>query len=66
MNTSNSKNVPINKDLMRLLVCPVTGGKLYYDQKNNLVISESAKLSFPVRQGIPILVRSESRPIIND
>ncbi len=66
MNMSNSKNVPINKDLLRLLVCPVTGGKLHYDQKNNLIISESAKLSFPVRQGIPILVRSESKPLIND
>ena len=62
---SNSTNIPVNKDLMRLIVCPVTGGNLYYDQKNNLVISESAKLSFPVRDGIPILVRSEARPIIN-
>ena len=63
---SNSTNIPVNKDLMRLIVCPVTGGNLYYDQKNNLVISESAKLSFPVRDGIPILVRSEAKPIIND
>ena len=66
MSTSNNKNIPVNKDLMRLLVCPITGGNLYYDQKNNLVISESAKLSFPVRDGIPILVRSEARPITND
>ena len=66
MNMSNSTNVPVNKDLMRLLVCPVTGGKLYYDKKNSLVISESAKLSFPVRDGIPILVRSEAIPLIND
>ena len=66
MSMSNNKNVPVNKDLMRLLVCPMTGGNLYYDQENNLVISESAKLSFPVRDGIPILVRSEARPIIND
>ena len=65
MSMSNRTNVSINKDLMRLLVCPVTGGKLYYDQKNNLIISESAKLSFPVRQGIPILVRSEARTLIN-
>ena len=66
MSMYNSTNVSLNKDLLRLLVCPVTGGKLYYDQKNNLVISESAKLSFPVRQGVPILVRSEARPLIND
>ena len=66
MSMSNRTNVSINKDLMRLLVCPVTGGKLYYDQKNNLIISESAKLSFPVRQGVPILVRSEARPLVND
>ena len=66
MSISNSTNIPVNKDLMRLLVCPVTGGNLYYDQKNNLVISESAKISFPVREGIPILLRSEARPLIND
>ena len=66
MSISNSTNIPVNKDLMRLLVCPVTGGNLYYDQKNNLVISESAKLIFPVREGIPILLRSEAKPLIND
>ena len=63
---SNSRNVPINKDLKRMLVCPVTGGNLRYDKKNNVVISHSAKLIFPVREGIPILVRSESKPLIND
>ena len=66
MSMSNSKNIPVNKDLMRLLVCPVTGGNLYYDQANHLIISESAKLIFPVKGGIPILVRSEARPLIND
>ena len=66
MSMSNSKNIPLNEDLMRLIVCPLTGGKLYYDKENNLVISKSAKMSFPVREGIPILVRSEARPLIND
>ena len=66
MNMSSSTNTAVNKDLMRLIVCPVTGGNLYYDQENNVVISESAKLSFPVREGIPILIRSEARPLIND
>ena len=66
MSISNNSNIPVNKDLMRLIVCPVTGGNLYYDQTTNLVISESAKISFPVREGIPILVRSEARPLIND
>ncbi len=66
MNMSNRKNVLVSKDLMRLLVCPLTGGKLCYDQKNNVVISECAKLSFPVREGIPILIRSEAKPLIND
>ena len=66
MNMSSSTNTAVNKDLMRLIVCPVTGGNLYYDQENNVVISESAKLSFPVREGIPILIRSEARPFIND
>ena len=66
MSISNNSNIPVNKDLMRLIVCPVTGGNLYYDQTTNLVISESAKISFPVREGIPILVRSEAQPLIND
>ena len=66
MNISSEKNSVINNDLMRLIVCPVTGGHIYYDQKKNLVISKSAKLCFPVRNGIPILIRAEAKPLVND
>ncbi len=66
MNTSSETNVGFNKDLLRLIVCPLTGGNLYYDQKKNSVISKSAKLSFPIKNGIPILIKSEAKPLIND
>jgi hypothetical protein len=49
-----------------MLVCPVTGGKIYYDKKKNLVISKSAKLCFPVRNSIPILIKSEAKPLVSD
>ena len=63
---SNKEDTEINHNLLRLIVCPITGGKIYYDSKKNVVVSKSAKLYFPVRNGIPILVRSEAKPFTND
>ncbi len=59
-----TENQPaINKDLLELLVCPQTKAPLYYDSKNNELISESAKLAYPIRGGIPVLIPSEAREL---
>lgn len=55
-----------NTDLTRLLVCPISGGPLKYDKNENYLISTVARIKFPVRDGVPILLASESKAIFND
>ena len=49
--------------LLELLVCPVTKGPLEYDRHNKELLSRSARLAYPVRDGIPILLESEARTL---
>jgi len=49
--------------LLELLVCPVTKGPLTYDREKNELISRSARLAYPVRDGIPILLENEARTL---
>ena len=63
---SNKKKNEFNTYLTRLLVCPISGGALNYDKNENCLISKVAKIKFPVRDGVPILLASESKPIFND
>ncbi len=65
-NTSNKIETDFNTNLTRLLVCPISGGNLYYDEKENCLISKVAKIKFPVRDGVPILLAAESEPIFSD
>ena len=65
-NTSNKIETDFNTNLTRLLVCPISGGTLSYDSKENCLISRVAKIKFPVRDGVPILLAAESKPIFSD
>ena len=65
-NMCNKKENDFNTSLTRLLVCPLSGGALHYDKNENYLISKVAKLKFPVRDGVPILLAAESKPISND
>lgn len=49
--------------MLELLVCPVTGGSLRYDETHQELISEKAQLAFPIRDGIPIMLASEARQL---
>lgn len=49
--------------LLELIVCPVTKGPLEYDREKQELISRSARLAYPVRDGIPILLESEARTL---
>lgn len=49
--------------LLALLVCPVTKGPLDYDRDKQELISRSARLAYPIRDGIPILLESEARTL---
>jgi len=47
--------------LLELLVCPVTKGPLNFDRERQELLSRSARLAYPVREGIPILLENEAR-----
>jgi uncharacterized protein len=49
--------------LLELLVCPVTKGPLAFDRERQELISRSARLAYPVRDGIPILLEHEARAL---
>jgi len=50
-------------DMLRILVCPVTRGTLRYDREHQELISLQAKLAYPIRKGIPIMLPREARPL---
>lgn len=47
--------------LLELLVCPVTKGPLEFDRTRQELVSRSARLAYPVRDGIPVLLEEEAR-----
>ena len=49
--------------LLELIVCPVTKGRLEFDREKQELISRSARLAYPVRDGIPILLEEQARPL---
>jgi uncharacterized protein len=52
--------------LLELLVCPVTKGPLSFDRTRQELVSRSARLAYPVRDGIPILLETEARTLSDD
>ncbi|MEL7040106.1 MAG: Trm112 family protein [Pseudomonadota bacterium] len=53
----------ISPRLLEVLICPVTGGPLIFDRSACELISKKAKLAFPIRDGLPILIESEARDL---
>ena len=47
--------------LLEILVCPVTKGPLVYDKDKQELISKSARLAYPIRDGIPVMLEDEAR-----
>lgn len=58
-------DTPLGPDprLLEILVCPVTHGALEYDAKRQELISRSAGLAYPIRDGIPIMLPEEARAL---
>ena len=49
--------------LLEMLVCPVTKGPLIYDRERQELISRSARLAYPIRDGIPVMLEEEARKL---
>tara|TARA_B100001057_G_scaffold127435_1_gene126369 strand:+ start:270 stop:476 length:207 start_codon:yes stop_codon:yes gene_type:complete len=52
-----------DKALLEMLVCPVTRLPLRYDAEAHELVSEAANLAYPIRDGIPIMLPEEARPL---
>ena len=52
--------------LLELLVCPVTKGPLEFDRIRQELISRSARLAYPVRDGMPVMLESEARVLTDE
>ncbi len=53
----------VDPKLLDILVCPLTKGPLRYDEAAQELISEQAQLAYPIRDGIPIMLVDEARPL---
>lgn len=62
---SDAFQTPVSVDprLLEVLVCPVTRGRLTYDREAGELISPGAKLAYPIRDGVPIMLAEEARPL---
>ena len=49
--------------LLEILVCPVTKGPLIYDKAHQELISKSARLAYPIKDGIPVMLEEEARKL---
>ena len=60
------KGVEVDPKLLEILVCPVTKDVLSYNAQAQELISKSARLAYPIRDGIPIMLPEEARALSDD
>ena len=53
----------LDPKLLEILVCPLTKGPLQYDRQKQELVSRNAKLAYPIRDGIPIMLVDEAREL---
>jgi uncharacterized protein YbaR (Trm112 family) len=61
-----ARDAKIDIKLLELLACPLTKGPLVWNPASSELISRVAKLAYPVRDGIPIMLPSEARQVASD
>ena len=61
--TTTVEATRVDPKLLEILVCPLTKGTLEYDSARQELISRSAKLAYPIRDGIPIMLAGEARAL---
>ena len=60
---TEARGAQVDPKLLEILVCPVTHTRLRYDAEKQELISEAAGLAYPIRDGIPIMLQDEARPL---
>jgi hypothetical protein len=56
----------LDPKLLDILVCPITKGPLSYDRERQELVSRSARLAYPVRDGIPVMLEEEARKLTEE
>jgi len=59
----DARTSEVDPKLLELLVCPLTKGRLRLDREKAELVSESARLAYPIRDGVPIMLISEAREL---
>ena len=59
----DARTSEVDPKLLELLVCPLTKGRLRLDRDRAELVSESARLAYPIRDGVPIMLISEAREL---
>jgi len=62
-NGEGSSDQGVDPRLLEVLVCPVSRSALTYDREANELVSRAAGLAFPIRNGVPVMLRDEARDI---
>ena len=60
---SDPQNSQVDPRLLEILVCPVTHGPLDYDREKQELVSRGARLAYPIRDGVPIMLPEEARDL---
>jgi uncharacterized protein len=59
----NGQEAGVDPRLLEILVCPVSRSALTYDREANELVSRAAGLAYPIRNGVPVMLRDEARDI---
>ncbi len=66
MTETEAKTIELDPKLLEILVCPVTHGALTYDREKSELVSRSARIAYPIRDGVPIMLPEEARNLTED
>lgn len=61
--TASAPAPEIDPRLLEVLVCPVTHGRLEYDRARGELVSRQARLAYPIRDGVPVMLPEEAREL---
>lgn len=59
----SSRETKVDPKMLEALICPVTKGRLEYNADTAELVSQKARLAFPIRNGVPIMLETEARDI---
>jgi uncharacterized protein len=62
----DKENMETDPKLLEILVCPLTKTRLHYDRERQELVSRAAGLAYPIRDGVPVMLPDEARPLSDE